>query len=127
MRKLRVYCAGAYSSDNVIGVMDNIRCGLKLSAACAKAGFAVYSPWCDCLLHFQEHFDLQACYDYSLPWLEVSDAVLVVPEGAAQSRGTQAELARAREMEIPVYWTLDALIEYSNGLRDELTFAGEGI
>lgn len=99
----RAYLAGAYSANNVIDVLGNMRRGMEASAAVLKAGFAVYSPWCDCLLHFQQAFTIDECYGYSMPWLEAADAVLVVPEGAAQSRGTQAELKRARELGIPIF------------------------
>jgi nucleoside 2-deoxyribosyltransferase len=111
-RKLRVYVAGAYSAPNVLAVMGNMRRGIQLSSACAKAGFAVYSPWCDCLLHFHEEFRLEDCYSYSMPWLEASDAVLVVPENCEESNGTQAEIRRAIELAIPVFWSLDELIEW---------------
>lgn len=111
-RKLRVYVAGAYSAPHIVGVMSNMRRGLILSAAALKAGFAVYSPWCDCLLHFQEEFSLEECYAYSMPWLEVSDAVLVVPVNAVQSRGTQSELSRAEYLGVPVFEDLESLIAW---------------
>jgi len=90
--------------------MGNMRRGLRLSAEALKNGFSVYCPWADALLHFQQEFTLEECYDYSMPWLEASDAVLVVRENWEQSRGTQAELARAKELGIPIFWNIADLL-----------------
>jgi len=110
----RIYIAGAYSAPNVLGVMDNMRRGLKLSAQCLKAGFAVYSPWTDCLLHFHEEFTLEQCYTYSDAWLRVSDAVLLVP-GWEESVGVRSELKVAAEIHIPVFHTLADLCAHFLG------------
>lgn len=118
----RIYVAGAYSAPDILTAMGNMRRGLQLSAACLKAGFAVYSPWCDCLLHFHEEFTIEQCYAYSAPWLRASDAVLVVVEGFQESRGTQAELLLARELKIPVFFDLDSLIRW----RDESESLSDG-
>jgi nucleoside 2-deoxyribosyltransferase len=113
---MKVYIAGAYSGPDVLTVMANMRRGLKLSAAALKAGFSVYSPWCDCLLHFEQEFTLSECYRYSMEWLEVSDAVLVVPEHAKRSHGVQAELERANQLFIPIFWSLADLKEWRDGV-----------
>lgn len=113
--KKRVYVAGAYSGPDVVTILSNMRRGFQLSAATLKCGFAVYSPWTDCLLHFQEQFDLEQCYAYAMPWLEVADAVLVVEHNWRQSQGTQAEVTRARELGIPVFFDLGDLCEWSDG------------
>ena len=46
--------------------------------------------------------------EYSLLWLELCDAVLLVP-GWENSSGTRAELARAKELDIPVFGSLEAM------------------
>jgi hypothetical protein len=53
-----------------------------------------------------------------MPFLEVCDAVLVVPENIAASVGAAAELTRARELGIPVFWSLEALQQWE---RDSWT------
>lgn len=111
----RVYIAGAYSGPDVITVLGNMRRGLALSAKVASLGFAVYSPWTDCLLHFQQDISLDAAYRQGMAWLEVSDAVVLVEQGAEQSHGTQAELARARELKIPIFTHLGDLCEWYHG------------
>lgn len=110
---LRVYVAGAYSAPNVIGVLGNMRRGLALSFEVLKAGFAPFSPWLDYQFALIGEVSLEDYYRYSLSWLEASHAVLVVPEGAAESRGTQAEIKRAGELGIPVFWSLEELKQWS--------------
>ena len=105
----RVYVAGAYSATNVIDVLDNMRKGMRLSTEVMLAGFAPFCPWLD--YHFQlmlregEALSVKDYYEYSLAWLEVSDAVLLVP-GWENSKGTIAEIERAEQLGIPVYTNL---------------------
>ena len=105
----RVYVAGAYSAGNVIDVLDNMRKGMRLSTEVMLAGFAPFCPWLD--YHFQlmlrddENLTVQNYYDYSIAWLDASDAVLLVP-GWESSKGTIAEIERAEQLGIPVYTNL---------------------
>ena len=111
----RVYVAGAYSSDNVIGVLDNIREGMRWGTRVMLAGFAPFVPWLD--FHFQlmlrdgETLTVQQYYDYSMAWLEASDAVFVTP-GWLNSAGTKMEIVRAVELGIPVFYFFEELIEW---------------
>lgn len=113
----RVYVAGAYSADNMVDLLANMRRGIDLAMRAWNAGFAPFTPWLDLLLHMQPcaaGLDIHDCYDMSMKWLEVSDAVLVQVMGADKSVGTQAEIARAEKLGIPVFWTLAELIEWKN-------------
>lgn len=111
----RVYVAGAYSADNVLGVLGNIRNGLRLATEVFLVGYAPFCPWLDHQFHFMlrdgEDLTVQHYYDYSITWLDVSDAVLLVP-GWEQSRGTQNEIKRADDLNIPVFRDLTALRAY---------------
>ena len=108
----RVYIAGAYSADSVIGVLDNMRRGMRPSVKVFLAGYAPFVPWFD--FHFQlmlregETLTVEDYYRYSMAWLEVSDAVLVLPN-SEDSKGTQAEIKRARELGIPIFYSLEEL------------------
>lgn len=108
----RVYVAGAYSSPNVIGVFTNMRRGCNLAHDVLRAGFAPFTPWLDWLLSMFGPVSLQMYRDYSMAFLDVCDAVLVQREGYEQSVGTQAELRRATDLGIPIFFELDEMIEY---------------
>lgn len=111
----RVYVAGAYSADNVITVLNNMREGMRLSTEVLLAGFAPFSPWLD--YHFNlmlrpgESLSVHDYYEYSLAWLEASEAMILVP-GWENSKGTQNEIKRAHELGIPVFDNLDELKRY---------------
>ena len=119
----RVYVAGAYSGPDVLTVIDNMRRGLKLAADAQAAGFAVYVPWEDLLRHLMcpGGYSMSECYAASMKWLEVSDAVLVQPVRVAQSNGTRAELQRAGELGIPVFWSLEELEKHFSGGETQCT------
>ncbi len=105
----RVYVAGAYSSNNVLGVFANMRKGMNLALEVLQHGYAPFVPWFD--YHFSllsENVTLEMYYAYSMAWLEKSDAVILVP-GWENSNGTQKEIERAKELGIPVVNGLDAL------------------
>jgi len=114
----RVYVAGAYSSDNVTDILNNMRRGVRASTEVLLAGFAPYSPWLD--YHYQlmlrdgETLTVQQYYDYSMAWLEASDFVLVLPN-SEHSKGVKAELARAKELGIPVFQTVEELRSFHFG------------
>lgn len=111
----RVYVAGAYSSDNVLGVLNNIREGIKLSLEVLLAGFSPFVPWFD--FHFQlmlkdnQKLTVQDYYDYSMAWLEVSDAILLVP-GWQKSKGTKKEMERANELGLHIFYSLEDLLNW---------------
>lgn len=123
MRRLRVYVAGPYSSDNVMGVFKNMRKGIKKSMDLFTLGFAPFVPWLDyqfCFMDFNEELNIKDFYEYSLEWLRVSD-VLFVQGSWFESKGTIAEIAEAQNLEIPIYYEndpdlgmdLNALLSYA--------------
>lgn len=108
----RVYVAGAINSGNVIGCLSNIRKGIRASTKILLDGEIPYCPFLDFqfFLALDEHEEItfDMIRNYSMTWLEVSNIVVVLPESDA-SVGTQAEIARAHELGIPVmtweeYW-----------------------
>ena len=109
---MRLYIAGAMSSSNPVEFLENLRNGQRLSTRALLAGHAVFSPFIDFQLFFQtreeETITADMIKNSSMAWLRVSEAVLLVP-GWQDSKGTQAELAEARKLGIPVYKSLSGL------------------
>lgn len=101
----RLYVAGPYSSDSVCGALDNMRRGMRKATEKFLEGWAPFCPWMDfhysLMLRGDESLSVQDYYQYSLAWLEVSDAMYVL-KGWAQSKGTLAEIERAKELGIPI-------------------------
>lgn len=110
---IKVYVAGAYSDNNVINVLKNIGRGQETASELFLAGFAPFTPWHDktfVIENWRENFTTEMFYNYSLEWLKVSDAVLIVPEVTGMksykdSGGTQKEIETAIELGIPVFYT----------------------
>lgn len=109
----RVYVAGPYSANNVLDVLKNIGRGEKACAELFSLGFAPFCPWHDKSYvtdRFDDQFTVRQFYDYSLAWLEVSDAVYVLPN-SENSKGTQAEIKRASELNVPIFYSIEDLLE----------------
>lgn len=106
----RVYVAGAYSADNVITVLDNMRYGMRAATEVFLLGHAPFCPWLDYQFQFMlragEHLTVDDYYRYSIAWLDVSDIVYVIP-GWENSKGTVAEIARAEELGIPIVFHME--------------------
>lgn len=109
----RIYVAGLYSKNadgstaDVIGVLRNIRNGQMASLKVWRMGYAPFCPWLDYQFSLldDEPITKEMYYEYSMAWLEVSDAVLVI-SGAGLGSGVDAEIRRAEELNIPVYYSI---------------------
>ena len=116
-KPLLVYVAGAYSADTVLGVFGNMRRGLAAAKLVLDAGHYPFVPWCDFLVHMQMKLTIEQCYAWSLAFMERCDCVYVVKEGSAKSRGTQAEIKRASQIGIPVFFTMAELKQFGRQNR----------
>lgn len=111
----RVYVAGAINDNNIIGCLDNIREGLRWSTKVLLAGMSPFCPFYD--FHFQlmlrdgENLNVDDYYNFSLAWLEVSDAVFVTPDWE-KSKGVNLEIDKARELNIPIYYDFEDLLRF---------------
>ena len=99
----RVYVAGSYSADNVISVLNNIKKGTKVCVNLLKRGYIPFCPWSDFHFHWFGDVKLEEYLRYSMGWLEVSDCIYVLKD-SENSKGTQAEIKRAIELDIPVLY-----------------------
>ena len=110
--QIRVYVAGPYRNPDVIGLFGNIRRGLELSVeTLLKAGFAVYCPWSDFLFLLIKDIPVKILQANSMGWLKASDAVLVAPNWM-DSKGATAELIEATKLGIPIFFTVEGLLEH---------------
>lgn len=99
---MRIYVAGKYSDNNIIGCLNNIHEGIKVAVGVLKDGNEPFCPWLDYQFQFfDKTLTVEDYYRYSMAWLEVSDEVWVLPN-SENSKGTQAEIKRAEELKIPV-------------------------
>jgi len=112
----RVYIAGPYSSDNIIGGLENIRRGRRMAAKLLQHGIAVFCPWLDSELFMQlregEVITLETIQKHSIAWLTASEAVLCL-RGWETSRGTLTEIQVANECNIPVFFNAADLITWA--------------
>jgi len=112
----RVYVAGLYSRNadgsvaDVMGVLRNIRDGQSASLAVLRAGFAPFCPWLDYQFSLLDDkpITIEIYYAYSMAWLEASDFVLVI-SGVGIGSGVDKEIARAKELNIPVFYSFTEL------------------
>lgn len=114
----RVYVAGPYSADNVLGVLRNIWRGEQLCAELFDLGFSPFCPWHDAsYAKYLWPYDLkdQDFKDLSFAWLEVSEAVFLI-DGWEKSEGVKAEIAFAEAHGIPVFSDYDKLLEWKESV-----------
>jgi len=113
--KKRIYVAGAFNAGNVLDVLANMRRGMRQAVEVLLAGYSPFCPWLDyhfaLMLKEGENLTIENFYNYSMAWLEVSDAILVILEGAEESVGTQGEIKKAKELGIPICYSLGELNE----------------
>jgi len=104
--------AGAYSANNIITVLDNMRRGMRAATEVLLLGYAPFAPWFDyhfsLMLRDNEQLDINDYYEYSVAWLAVCDAVLVLPN-SKHSNGTQREIEYAIGCGIPVFYSVAEL------------------
>ena len=113
----RVYIAGPYSGSKITDCLDNMRRGMRAGVEVLMAGFAPWVPWHDfhhqLMLQEGETLSVEDYYEYSIAWLEVSDAVLIL-DGWEKSKGTLAEIDMARRLKIPIFTTIEDLKAWNN-------------
>ena len=115
----RVYIAGCYSRSpktgkeaNILEIFQNIKIGKDMASYLFSRGYAVYCPFqdYDFILHgYLGEFDIEMFRKNSMAWLEVSNAVYMLP-GWQKSGGAIKEKNRALSLQIPVFYEFPILI-----------------
>jgi hypothetical protein len=101
----RIYVASPYSHGNQL---DNVRRQIDAGEELINAGFYPYLPL---LSHYQ---DIVFPHDYETwmrltgAWLSVCNALLRLP---GESPGADREVALAKELGIPVFYSVGELVE----------------
>jgi len=119
---LKIYIAGAFSDDNVLGVLKNIGRGQYWAQKVFMNGMAPFTPWHDktfVIDNWKEEFTVQMFYDYSMEWLRASDVMFVIPNEKGlknweDSKGTLAEIKEAEENAIHIVFTWGDLLTYKD-------------
>lgn len=115
MKPIKLYIAGKYDSKSIIESLEHIRNGQRAATEALTKGFVPFCPWLDFQLFLQLREGEQITKDqiqaYSIEWLKVSDAILMLPSWK-DSGGAKAELEIALKIGLPVFWTLQEAVEY---------------
>ena len=116
----RVYVAGAItpngsnSTNGAIDYLFNMRNMIRVGIDVMQAGFTPYIPCWDfivfLLLRDEERITGPTIKRLSKDWLDVCDAMVLTP-GWRKSKGTLAEIERAKETNIPVFESLEELVK----------------
>lgn len=108
----KVYVAGKLN-DMAIDYVHNMHRMVKLAIEARNAGFSVFVPCLDIWMGLMAgNWDYDDYFQNSQPWLEASDAVLVVKEHYQDSEGTLKEIAAAQENNIPVFFSVSQMIAH---------------
>lgn len=106
MRKFRVYIAGPMSQGDRI---HNLYLALNAYDHLINAGFAPLCPQLTFLAEGVIRHDHQTWLSIDLPWVEMADAVLRLP---GDSKGADQEVMHALTHKIPVFGTIDQLVNF---------------
>lgn len=108
----KIFISGALTSDSSIGFLRNVRNMLQMGAQVRDLGCSTYVPCNDILMSLVGgvlgHHNY---YEIDLEWLEVCDALIVVP-GYKDSLGVSGELKKAHDLGIPIFYTIDELMDW---------------
>ena len=116
-RRFKVYVAGPIQGANILETLANMEHGNQWTARVFAAGFSAFPVFSD------EQFlrlvrpipRIEDVYAYSLAWMAVSDAVLMIP-GWQASRGATAEIKEADRLGKPIFEDITSLETWADNL-----------
>lgn len=121
----RVFIAGPYRAPTAWQRECNIHKAKALALKAWKAGFSVFCPHSN-TAQFDDECPDQVWLDGIVEWLKVSEAVLVM-EGYEQSPGSVNELVIAMRMKIPVFDSVEGLMEWRDKARENKPVSAQPI
>ncbi len=101
------YIAGAFRAKTQWRIMQNVRKAEDASLELWKLGYAVICPH-TMTQHFQDECPDEVWLDGCLELLKRCDYIFML-EGWSDSEGSLQEYRLARELELPVYYSLQEL------------------
>ena len=104
---MRVYVSSPYSLG---GVEANVRTAINAATELLDAGYWPYVPLLCHFWHQQRPRDYETWMALDLAWLAVCDCVLRLP---GESPGADREVARAHELGLPVYGSVEEVLQSS--------------
>lgn len=115
----RVYIAGPLTprgmrkdtSNAAVEYLYNVKDMVRAGAELIVNGYSPFIPGMDYSLFLVEDITEEQIKGVSMAWLEKSDAILLLPY-FDNSHGVIAELARAKELDIPVFASVSDINEY---------------
>ncbi len=110
-RRLRIYIAGPYTKGDTA---FNVREAVLVASELWNLGYAPFVPHLTHFWHMLDPHVYEAWIAYDLEWLSVCDVLWRIP---GESNGADREVARARELNIPVVTSLDQLNDVMERLR----------
>jgi len=126
IRTLYIACAiTPYKSKHpVFGFLGNIQRGQRMAVEALLAGFYPFCPFLDYQywgqLRAGENITEKMIKGLSMVFLELCDAVLVLPK-YRKSQGTLDEIARAKELDMPVFYSLEDIIDHEEENNENKT------
>lgn len=116
-RNIKLYMAGPIQGVNLLESLRNLDYGKAMTAKAFQLGFSPFPVFADeqFLQRVRPVPAIQDVYNYSLEWLKVSDAMLVI-DGWEHSKGPKAELEVAKEHGIPVFFDIIDLCSWADAM-----------
>ena len=100
---MRVYVAGPYTgADPAV----NVRAAILVGARLLDAGHVPFIPHLTHFWHLVSPRPYEDWMQLDMAWIEVCEAMFRIP---GESAGADREVARAKELGIPVFHDLDGL------------------
>jgi len=107
-----VYIASPYSNEDSTIVSQNVTTAMNKAEELFNMGFCPFIPL---LSHYYETFHFCRSWEdwinYDLTWLSKCDYVLRLP---GKSKGADIEVKKAQELNIPVLYNIEDLINYKD-------------
>lgn len=126
---MNIYVSGRYSAADHEGIEENILEAKKFAVDIWNAGHAAFCPHLN-TQHFERLCKVshEKYLDFDMKMLLICDAIFMVP-GWEDSKGANAELARAKEIGLPIYYDISEIPPSTygddNGLNELLRWYDE--